>query len=184
MKNTPLVLWLLALLLLTACAAPPAASGVPPAAPPVQAQPSPSSEPSGPASPEPEEDPEEPPEEEPLWYGTWTVTGEAAACPITALSQEEIDALTGAAVTYSAESFAAPGQELCTDPVYTEERTTAGELSSSFQVDPADLGLPEGEVGTLSVNNGWGLGSFAAVKDENTLLLYLDGVWFTAVRES
>ena len=40
-----------------------------------------------------------------------------------------------------------------------------------------------GELRTLTVENAWGLGSFAVEKDAETLLLHLDGAWFTAARQ-
>ena len=64
--------------------------------------------------------------------------------------------------------------------MYTEAVTTAETLAAEFQVNSGDLGLPEGEVQTLSVDNGSGLGRFAIVKDAENMILYLDGVWFAA----
>ena len=120
--------------------------------------------------------------EQPAYYGEWTVTGQQAVCRVSNLSQEEADAMRGLTVAYGAETFSAPGEEPCANPVYVEETATADALSESFYVSAADLELPDGEVRTLSVENGWGLGSFAILKDADHMLLYLDGVWFAAVR--
>ena len=119
-------------------------------------------------------------EEFPVYYGTWTVTGVQAYCAISALGPEEAEAKAGSTVTYGAAAFDAPGEESCEGPVYTEAVTTAETLAAEFQVNSGDLGLPEGEVQTLSVDNGSGLGRFAIVKDAENMILYLDGVWFAA----
>lgn len=168
--TTPAACALAALLLLTACTAP--ASPPPPAVTAGDQSAADTLQPPG-----------ESQEEFPVYYGTWTVTGQQAVSLVSALSPEEADAMTGLTVTYGAAVFSAPGEETLEDPVYTEAVTTAQALSADYSVSAADLGLPEGEISTLSVDNACGLGSFAVVRDPETLLFCLDGVWFTAVRE-
>lgn len=173
MKYTALAALLMAAVLLLASCAPPASDpAAPPAAPMEQ---------TGADTAQPTEEGEA---EFPAYYGDWTVTGEFTAGRISALSPEEIEAMTGLTVSYAAAVFRAPGEEAVENPAYTEGVTTGETLAADYGVSAADLGLPEGEAATISVDNAWGLGSFAVVKDAETMLLYLDGVWFTAVREA
>lgn len=177
-----------ALILLTACAAPGKSHPLPPTTPPQEPAAQPPSSPAGEENPNGDIPADTPPAGEgeaegPAYCGTWTVTGLAAISPISALSQEAIDALTGSTVAYTPESFAAPGEAVCENPQYTESTTTAEALAADFQVSAEALDLPAGELRTLTIENAWGLGSFAVEKDAETLLLHLDGAWFTAARQ-
>ena len=118
----------------------------------------------------------------PSYYGTWEVTGLQATCQIFALSEEEIEAKTGLAVSYSAEECVTADGTIYSAPVYTEETTTAAALQEGYRVNPADLGI-SGEIQTVSVEGSFDLGgALALIKDADTLILYQDGVWFQATR--
>ena len=95
-----------ALILLTACAAPGKSHPLPPTTPPQEPAAQPPSSPAGEENPNGDIPADTPPAGEgeaegPAYCGTWTVTGLAAISPISALSQEAIDALTGSTVAYT-----------------------------------------------------------------------------------
>lgn len=127
-----------------------------------------------------------------LFYGTWTVTACQGKAPDCVLTQEEIDQCIGWQITYSADRFASPDGEYTLEPSYAYQREIVGEdkFSSRYGIELEELGvynrrkldyahlfLPE--------ETFWDtpLGKEYYIWNQNTILIYRDGVFFRAERE-
>lgn len=126
----------------------------------------------------------------PAYFGDWEVTACLGTAPVSAMSQEEIDACIGLTMSYGADSFTAEGLTCEFQPgtAYAEDVITAEAFQAACGLAPAELGVTasmllhvtvniEGEVGQNRL-----LGRDFFVLDSDSLLVYCDGAFFRAER--
>lgn len=127
-----------------------------------------------------------------LLHGTWTIIACQGKTPDCALTQEEIDQRIGWQVTYSADRFVSPDGEYPLEPSYAYQRDIIGkdkffsrhgieleelEVYNRKNLDYVHLFLPE--------ETFWDtlLGKELYIWNQNTILIYQDGVFFRAERD-
>lgn len=115
------------------------------------------------------------------YYGTWKIAGCAGTTPIYALSNEEIDAKTGTTVRYTGNWYTWNGEETWI-PGYNVARKTAEEFQEDFRIALSGLGVQADKVVEVTADSGEGFGNHFFVVDKDTLLIFWDGVFFTAER--
>jgi len=107
---------------------------------------------------------------EKIYYGQWQVEECLDAGPIYALSDDEIEQLLGTNLIYAADSF-------------TSESGATFTANYNNQLSLADLTISADEVVAVSITNSAYFGSNFYVKDEHTLIIVDNGVFFTAIRQ-
>lgn len=117
------------------------------------------------------------------YYGKWKVTQYYAAY-ITALSREEMDARIGTEYEYGAEVFISDGQQLDA-PQYSESEVQKADFEADYQgqLTFEQLGITTDTIKQISIDNSYDCGSTCFIKDDNTILILYEGVFFEAVRE-
>ncbi len=117
------------------------------------------------------------------YYGKWKVTQYYAAY-ITALSREEMDARIGTEYEYGAEVFISDGQQLDA-PQYSESEVQKADFEADYQgqLTFEQLGITTDTIKQISIDNSFDCGSTCFIKDDNTILILYEGVFFEAVRE-
>lgn len=118
------------------------------------------------------------------YLGVWEITGCRGTAAVYALSEEEIDGMIGKTVTYEADKFFYDNSEEGGAVLYREEMMTDSRLDEDFGVAYADLGISGSELLHVEAEGVEGnfFGIYFYVVDENTLMIYYDGVFFEAVR--
>ncbi len=118
-----------------------------------------------------------------VYYGKWKVTQYYAAY-ITALSREEMDARIGTEYEYGAEVFISDGQQLDA-PQYSESEVQKADFETDYQgqLTFEQLGITTDTIKQISIDNSYDCGSTYFIKDDNTILILYEGVFFEAVRE-
>lgn len=118
------------------------------------------------------------------YYGKWKVE-QYYSSYITAVSREEMEALIGAECEYEADYFIS-GETRLDSPQYSESTETEQEFDEAnnqsginFQL----LGITADAIRQISIDNSYGFGSVFYVKDENTIMIIYEGVFFEAVRQ-
>ena len=116
--------------------------------------------------------------------GTWRITDRHYCPHICALSNEEADAYQGRILTYSATDVS-NGKHSCTSPVFTVQAWEPDEYHAYSRFDPTEIGLKNGDPVleidiqcTVEIE----LGGHIIIKDPDTILVGLDGVYFEARR--
>lgn len=115
------------------------------------------------------------------YYGTWKITGCAGTTPVYALSNEEIDAKTGTTVSYKGNWYVWNGEETWI-PEYNIAQKTADSFREDYRVALSDLGVQTDKIVEVTADLGEGFGNHFFVVDKDTLLIFWDGVFFTAER--
>lgn len=115
------------------------------------------------------------------YYGTWKITGCAGTAPVYALSDEEINAKTGTTVSYTRNWYVWNGTETWI-PGYEIAQKTADSFREDYRVALADLGVDADKIVEVTADSGEGFGNYFFVVDKDTLLIFWDGVFFTAER--
>ena len=119
------------------------------------------------------------------YYGQWLVTENIATAPVYALSQEEIDQMIGAELSYTEESFISP-EGITDKPAYQESRESDAAFGEGYngQLSLNDLGIAADEVTAITIANSDYFGSLFYSKDDNTLIISYNGVfsWLNASR--
>ncbi len=118
-----------------------------------------------------------------VYYGKWKVIQYYAAY-ITALSREEMDARIGTEYEYGAEVFISDGQQLDA-PQYSESEVQKADFETDYQgqLTFEQLGITTDTIKQISIDNSYDCGSTCFIKDDNTILILYEGVFFEAVRE-
>ena len=121
---------------------------------------------------------------EKIYYGQWQVEECLDAGPIYALSDGEIEQLLGTNLIYAADSFTS-GSAVSEAPVYQETTESGATFTANYnnQLSLADLTISADEVVAVSITNSAYFGSNFYVKDEHTLIIVDNGVFFTAIRQ-
>ena len=116
------------------------------------------------------------------YYGTWKITRYYMP-GITAMSKDEADGYVGMVLTYSTDAFVYNGNAN-DNPDYQEHELTAEEFASNYGGATFDsLGITSSSVKQVDISNADDLGWSFFVKDENTLLINKDGVFFEAEKQ-
>ncbi len=118
-----------------------------------------------------------------LYYGTWNVTSNTYFAPVSALSPEEVTQLQGTTITYEENRLLWNG-EVCDAPSYQENIETIEDFGLDYNnhLTFSDLGLTGSEATAVMVDNWDDFGNYFYVKDENTLIISYNGVFFEASR--
>ncbi|QJC50752.1 hypothetical protein HGI30_03640 [Paenibacillus albicereus] len=112
------------------------------------------------------------------WLGEWKVTGDVASTPVSTGPDE---ALKGQQASFSKES-ARFGDAETANPVYEEKTLTAEQFTQDYRMQLSDIGIDAGEVQTVEIKDFAGPSGMFFVKDDSTLLMLLDGVFYELVR--
>lgn len=125
------------------------------------------------------------PVEEKSYFGDWKITKCAGYAGVSALSEEEVNALIGITLNYQADSMYCStweGERLEITGYEEEPYQTAG-FATDFKVNPENIGITAEEILSVTVlpEEGY-LGQRFYAVDDNTLLLYHEGVFFLAER--
>lgn len=115
------------------------------------------------------------------FYGTWKITSCAGTASVYALSQEEIDAKMGTILTYERNFYTWNGESTWVVG-YDRTMLTAEEFQNAFKIPLSALGVQEDQILEISADQGGTFGDYAYVVDQDTLLVFEDGVFFTAER--
>ena len=126
-------------------------------------------------------------EVQPAYFGDWTVSSSPGSAPGCPLSQEEMDALLGTALSYAQDAFTTGGQswELPSGAAYGESIVTAQDFETACQLAPSELGVSASMLLHVTVNlqgDDLLLGRDFFVLNSDSLLLYHDGAFFLAER--
>lgn len=119
--------------------------------------------------------------DEKIYYGTWIVRSPIATSTVYALTEEEINRMEGSEIIYSKDEYTFQ-ETVCDTPSYQETLLSEEEFERDWKLKLSDLGLKEKEVTAVSVENSDFFGKLIFIKDENTLIIYYDGVYFEAVK--
>lgn len=127
-------------------------------------------------------------EAEKSYYGKWKVSAYITTASVSALTTEEINELVGTNLTYEENSFSwnnnADGSmagNVCSEPSYQEETITAESFLQDYRQSFDNLGISAGEAAMVFIDSDF-FGNIFLVKDENTLIICYEGVFFEAVR--
>lgn len=116
---------------------------------------------------------------EPGFYGDYQITackGTAIAC---AMLPEEIDTAIGDVLSFQENTYGWNGNTMVTG--YQEETYSADQMFDDFGIQASGLGIEEKELLLVTVSTeGEFIGDYLYVLDENTLLIYYEGVFFEA----
>lgn len=118
------------------------------------------------------------------YYGKWKVE-QYYSSYITAVSREEMEALIGAECEYEADYFIS-GETRLDSPQYSESTETEqrfDEANNQSGINFRLLGITADAIRQISIDNSYGFGSVFYVKDENTIMIIYEGVFFEAVRQ-
>lgn len=120
------------------------------------------------------------------YYGDFRVTACKGTTDIYALTDEEIEDRIGTTLSYQTGIFIRNGNIIVdlTQNEFSEKSYSTDDLSKDFRVNINDLGITEKEILAVTVEvDGDLFGTNFYVLDENTLLIYYEGVFFEADRE-
>jgi hypothetical protein len=120
------------------------------------------------------------------YYGDFRVTACKGTAAAYALSQEEIEDIIGTTLSYQADSYVYNKNAMDISQYgYGQDLYNTDNMYIDFNVSASDLGITEEEVLAVGILvEGDMFGSYFYVLDENTLLIYYQGVFFEACRET
>ncbi|WP_343207890.1 hypothetical protein [Anaerolentibacter hominis] len=118
------------------------------------------------------------------YYGTFKVTQLVRTAPVSTFAAGDEAKYIGTILTYDKGQFSW-GDQSHSDPVYTETTVAGEDFSNDYknQLTFKDLGLNESEVVHVSAGADF-FGSDFYVKDQDTLIVSMDGAFFEAVRST
>lgn len=115
------------------------------------------------------------------YFGTWKIT--AYHMPgVSAISDTEAEGYIGKTCTYSADVFNGDG-EVTDYPDYQEFEQTADDFTAAYKIALESIGITSETVKGVNVSNALGFGCNFLIKDEKTILITWDGVFFEAERQ-
>ncbi len=111
-------------------------------------------------------------------FGEWRVASHAASY-VSAMSDEEADAWVGRRASY-APSRVSFHDAVCDRPTFTPGTWTAGAFAARYQIQPSELDLPAGEVGTVEIGcpGSWTVPGAVLVLAGGRMFAPWDGVFF------
>ncbi len=120
----------------------------------------------------------------PSYLGTWQITSSTFGA-YSAMSEEECSALVGTRFEYFKDYAIYDDQYRLDSPQYCESAQTADDFSSIYQgISLETLGTFKDSIQVVAIENASGIGDTFYIKDENTLIIPWDGVFFEVQRIS
>lgn len=122
------------------------------------------------------------------FYGKWQITKMIETSNISALGEEQIDAIIRKELTYSPE-MAQYDSNICNNPFNEMTEIEAEEFMIGHKLSLKELGIDDGKVIVIDVyeDNGrkpWdSIGNYLLVKSPNTLITMVEGVYFEMQRQ-
>ena len=120
----------------------------------------------------------------PSYLGTWQITSSTFGA-YSAMSEEDCSALMGTRFEYFNDYAIYDDQHRLDSPQYIESILTADDFSSIYQGTSLEtLGISKDSIQVVAIENASGIGDTFSIKDENTLIIPWDGVFFEVQRVS
>ena len=120
----------------------------------------------------------------PSYLGTWQITSSTFGA-YSAMSEEDCSALVGTRFEYFNDYAIYDDQHRLDSPQYIESILTADDFSSIYQGTSLEtLGISKDSIQVVAIENAGGIGDTFYIKDENTLIIPWDGVFFEVQRVS
>ena len=120
----------------------------------------------------------------PSYLGTWQITSSTFGA-YSAMSEEDCSALMGTRFEYFNDYAIYDDQHRLDSPQYIESIQTADDFSSIYQGTSLEtLGISKDSIQVVAIENAGGIGDTFYIKDENTLIIPWDGVFFEVQRVS
>ncbi len=120
----------------------------------------------------------------PSYFGTWQITSSTFGA-YSAMSEEDCSALMGTRFEYFNDYAIYDNQHRLDSPQYIESILTADDFSSIYQGTSLEmLGIFKDSIQVVAIENASGIGDTFYIKDENTLIIPWDGVFFEVQRIS
>ena len=120
----------------------------------------------------------------PSYLGTWQITSSTFSA-YSAMSEEDCSALMGTRFEYFNDYAIYDDQHRLDSPQYIESIQTADDFSTIYQGTSLEtLGISKDSIQVVAIENAGGIGDTFYIKDENTLIIPWDGVFFEVQRIS
>ncbi len=120
----------------------------------------------------------------PSYLGTWQITSSTFGA-YSAMSEEDCSALMGTRFEYFNDYAIYDNQNRLDSPQYIESILTADDFLSIYQGTSLEtLGISKDSIQVVAIENASGIGDTFYIKDENTLIIPWDGVFFEVQRVS
>ena len=120
----------------------------------------------------------------PSYLGTWQITSSTFGA-YSAMSEEDCSALMGTRFEYFNDYAIYDNQHRLDSPQYIESILTVDDFSSIYQGTSLEtLGISKDSIQVVAIENASGIGDTFYIKDENTLIIPWDGVFFEVQRVS
>ena len=120
----------------------------------------------------------------PSYLGTWQITSSTFGA-YSAMSEEDCSALVGTRFEYFNDYAIYDDEHRLDSPQYIESILTADDFSSIYQGTSLEtLGISKDSIQVVAIENAGGIGDTFYIKDENTLIIPWDGVFFEVQRVS
>lgn len=120
----------------------------------------------------------------PSYLGTWQITSSTFGA-YSAMSEEDCSALMGTRFEYFNDYAIYDDQHRLDSPQYIESILTVDDFSSIYQGTSLEtLGISKDSIQVVAIENASGIGDTFYIKDENTLIIPWDGVFFEIQRVS
>ncbi len=120
----------------------------------------------------------------PSYLGTWQITSSTFGA-YSAMSEEDCSALVGTRFEYFKDYAIYDDEHRLDSPKYIESILTADDFSSIYQGTSLEtLGISKDSIQVVAIENAGGIGDTFYIKDENTLIIPWDGVFFEVQRIS
>ena len=120
----------------------------------------------------------------PSYLGTWQITSSTFGA-YSAMSEEDCSALMGTRFEYFNDYAIYDDQHRLDSPQYIESIQTADDFSTIYQGTSLEtLGISKDSIQVVAIENASGIGDTFYIKDENTLIIPWDGVFFEVQRVS
>ena len=118
------------------------------------------------------------------YLGTWQITSSTFGA-YSAMSEEDCSALMGTRFEYFNDYAIYDDQHRLDSPQYCESTQTADDFSSIYQGTSLEtLGISKDSIQVVAIENASGIGDTFYIKDENTLIIPWENVFFEVQRVS
>ena len=120
----------------------------------------------------------------PSYLGTWQITSSTFGA-YSAMSEEDCSALMGTRFEYFNDYAIYDDQHRLDSPQYIESILTVDDFSSIYQGTSLEtLGISKDSIQVVAIENASGIGDTFYIKDENTLIIPWENVFFEVQRVS
>lgn len=120
--------------------------------------------------------------DEKAYFGNWMIDSVKGTSAVYALSREEMDAFMGTNVMYQEDAYSWNGSHMAVQG-YEESEVSEETFAADFGIPLSGLGVAHDKVtSVMMMAEGNYFGGYFYILDENTLMIYHEGVFFEAVR--